>query len=370
LSASDRKLSERLHYDQGGGYRVREGDAELLARAITELESRLEAAEARAQARTVDTVCDGCNRTLRVNLPALSEFEAERDRLRDALIKLGQRAELEIRGARSQLSNEAVFAQVVLDRICSALAQPTLQVGRAPECGAKDPLSDRRCALPLRHAGDHDGPSATQPAKRLTIADHLPACAEDLRRELHVEIERLRNLAISGGATPHDLRTEADRLDFIVRQFVPTAHDDQQGGKPVDAPADRTHPPLTFALLRAANAIRQREWDAGNQITLAYRGNELAGEVGEACNELKKLERERLGIKGSRTTIEKTMQELADVVICSDLAAMAIGGDLGAAVASKFNNTSTKVGLGVYLMPGWVGAKDGSLHPDAEEPAP
>jgi len=101
--------------------------------------------------------------------------------------------------------------------------------------------------------------------------------------------------------------------------------------------------------LREANAARQKEWDTGNQITLAYRGNELAGEVGEACNILKKLERERLGIKGSRATVEQLAEELADVVICADLIAMDAGIDLDAAVRAKFNATSKKVGLRTRL---------------------
>ncbi len=101
----------------------------------------------------------------------------------------------------------------------------------------------------------------------------------------------------------------------------------------------------TYPTLREANTARQKEWDAGNQITLAYRGNELAGEVGEACNVLKKLERERLGIRGSRATKEQLAEELADVVICADLIAMDAGIDLDAAVRSKFNATSEKVGL-------------------------
>ncbi len=52
--------------------------------------------------------------------------------------------------------------------------------------------------------------------------------------------------------------------------------------------------------LRSANTLRQAEWDRESRIDLSYRGNELAGEVGEACNIIKKLERERLGIAGSR----------------------------------------------------------------------
>lgn len=102
--------------------------------------------------------------------------------------------------------------------------------------------------------------------------------------------------------------------------------------------------------LRAANRARQAEWDPGDQLTLAYRGNELAGEVGEACNVIKKLERERLGIAGSRDTIEHLAEELADVVICADLIAMAAGIDLDAAVREKFNATSKKVGLRTRLV--------------------
>ena len=103
--------------------------------------------------------------------------------------------------------------------------------------------------------------------------------------------------------------------------------------------------------LREANIARQKEWDAGNQITLTYRGNELAGEVGEACNIMKKLERERLGIRGSRATVEQLAEELADIVICTDLVAMSEGIDLDAAVAAKFNATSEKVGLATRLVP-------------------
>lgn len=107
---------------------------------------------------------------------------------------------------------------------------------------------------------------------------------------------------------------------------------------------------LSFKTLRDANASRQTEWDSGNVIDLAYRGNELAGEVGEASNVIKKLERERLGIRGSRATIDDLAQELADVIICTDLIAHAAGIDLGKAVAEKFNATSEKVGLATMIM--------------------
>lgn len=103
--------------------------------------------------------------------------------------------------------------------------------------------------------------------------------------------------------------------------------------------------------LREANRARQAEWDPGKQITLEYRGNELAGETGEACNIIKKLARERLGIRGSRATVQELADELADVVICADLIALAEGIDLDAAVAAKFNATSAKMGLVTRLAP-------------------
>lgn len=105
----------------------------------------------------------------------------------------------------------------------------------------------------------------------------------------------------------------------------------------------------TYTSLRDANAARDKEWGCG-KLDLSFRGNELAGEVGEACNVIKKLERERLGIQGSRDTLEHLAEELADVVICADLIAIQAGVDLEAAVARKFNATSEKVGLKTRLV--------------------
>lgn len=103
---------------------------------------------------------------------------------------------------------------------------------------------------------------------------------------------------------------------------------------------------LTFEELRAASARRQIEWTGdAPKADLAYAGNELAGEVGEACNVIKKLERERRGLRGSRATVQQLAEEIADVIICADLIAQQTGIDLGAAVVAKFNATSDKVGL-------------------------
>lgn len=106
-----------------------------------------------------------------------------------------------------------------------------------------------------------------------------------------------------------------------------------------------------FKTLREANTARQAEWDPTSQITPPFRCTELAGEVGEACNVVKKLERERMGIRGSRDSVEHLAEELADIMICVDLIAMDYEIDLTAAIVEKFNSTSTKNHLTTMLEP-------------------
>lgn len=111
---------------------------------------------------------------------------------------------------------------------------------------------------------------------------------------------------------------------------------------------------VSFVDLRRANAERQKEWcpDPGQQPDLSFRGNELAGEVGEACNIVKKLERERHGWAGSRASIGDLAEEIADMIICADLLALAAGisaEDLMAAVVGKFNAVSEARGFRTRL---------------------
>lgn len=100
--------------------------------------------------------------------------------------------------------------------------------------------------------------------------------------------------------------------------------------------------------LRTANVARNIEW-ATQELSLSFRGNELAGEVGEACNLLKKLDRERMGMKGSRANPAQIAEELADIIICVDLIAMDLGIDLANAVIGKFNKTSEEHGMNTQL---------------------
>ncbi|MCP4078901.1 MAG: MazG-like family protein [Pirellulaceae bacterium] len=102
---------------------------------------------------------------------------------------------------------------------------------------------------------------------------------------------------------------------------------------------------MSFDILRKSNEARHLEWAGGESLPLSFRGVELGGEAGEACNEIKKIERIRLGLVGGKEDLGALADELADVIICADLIAMDLGIDLGEAVAKKFNRTSTKYGL-------------------------
>ncbi|WP_421416497.1 MazG-like family protein [Agrobacterium tumefaciens] len=99
---------------------------------------------------------------------------------------------------------------------------------------------------------------------------------------------------------------------------------------------------LSLSDLQAVHELRQAEWCPDQQPDLSFRGNELAGEVGEACNVIKKLERERHGWRGSRASMEDLKAEVADVIHCATLVAITAGFDLERAVISKFNETSQK----------------------------
>lgn len=68
---------------------------------------------------------------------------------------------------------------------------------------------------------------------------------------------------------------------------------------------------LTRAIIR-----RNQLWGGVGGIPLLFRNVELVGEVGEVCNVIKKLYRDRMRWVGSRATVEQLADELGDVVIC------------------------------------------------------
>lgn len=74
----------------------------------------------------------------------------------------------------------------------------------------------------------------------------------------------------------------------------------------------------------------------------------LTGEVGEAANIVKKMNRARDGIPGNSETSEHLKEmladELADIAVYLDLIVQAAGFDLEQIREQKFNKTSRKIG--------------------------
>ena len=97
--------------------------------------------------------------------------------------------------------------------------------------------------------------------------------------------------------------------------------------------------------LRDVNTARAEAWAEGEDIDALFHATELGGECGEVLNEVKKLERERRGWRGSRSSVDKLAEEMGDVLICLDKLAARYGVDLEKATRAKFNATSEKVGL-------------------------
>lgn len=106
---------------------------------------------------------------------------------------------------------------------------------------------------------------------------------------------------------------------------------------------------LDFKQLRAANDERAAIWDPDGVLNVEFASIELAGEVGEALNKIKKYIRWHKNLPGGECDLCAIMDELGDVVICADLLARALGQDLGSAVGNKFNKTSKKHGFATML---------------------
>ena len=100
------------------------------------------------------------------------------------------------------------------------------------------------------------------------------------------------------------------------------------------------------------NAARCNRWHPGLSWSLSDWATATAGELGEACNVIKKLNRLRDGVVGN-TSKDKDREyllaclahELADTFTYLDLLATAAGIDLQACVTRKFNDVSIKHGF-------------------------
>jgi NTP pyrophosphatase (non-canonical NTP hydrolase) len=109
---------------------------------------------------------------------------------------------------------------------------------------------------------------------------------------------------------------------------------------------------LTFEEFSQTNRARCHEW-MGKADTLHHHTIGLAGEVGELCNVVKKMDRVANGRPGVFPPApEDIAGEVADVLIYLDLVAMHLGVDLETALVAKFNATSRKYGFPQQLPEG------------------
>lgn len=115
--------------------------------------------------------------------------------------------------------------------------------------------------------------------------------------------------------------------------------------------------PLTFDDLRVANRARLPQFKNrlgkpahsqpdGSDWSLAEWCNAVTGELGEAENLIKKIQRGDMTLEGARPLLA---DELADIATYLDILSFRAGVDLGEAVVKKFNEVSDRVGCAVYL---------------------
>lgn len=112
---------------------------------------------------------------------------------------------------------------------------------------------------------------------------------------------------------------------------------------------------MTFKTFSAANRARCESPSGFNHHILSWSLSDwftaTMGELGEAANVAKKLNRVRDGVKGNKESEdelrEKLRLELADTFIYLDLLAAHEGIDLEQAVKDSWNNKSRQIG---YLL--------------------
>lgn len=106
--------------------------------------------------------------------------------------------------------------------------------------------------------------------------------------------------------------------------------------------------PLTFRRLRQTNLRRCRRWHPIESWTLSDWAMATAGELGEACNALKKIKRfddkmQQKGVAVSREVLVRLAKlEIGDTLIYLDLLAARLGVTLEACAVETFNRVSMR----------------------------
>lgn len=114
---------------------------------------------------------------------------------------------------------------------------------------------------------------------------------------------------------------------------------------------------LNFGQLRIANTMRLPQFKNskgepahskpdGSDWSLGEWMNAVVGEVGEAANIIKKVQRGDMTMEEARPLLAK---EYADIVTYLDILSFRSGVDLGLATLNKFNEVSMRVGSTVRI---------------------
>lgn len=112
-------------------------------------------------------------------------------------------------------------------------------------------------------------------------------------------------------------------------------------------------PAFDMKLFRKLNVERSNQWHGDTRPwTTSDWATAFAGEAGEVCDAVKKLNRYRDGIgmerakgKDEAKYLQDLADEIADAYIYIDLLAHHEGIDLGKAIQKKFNEVSEKYGF-------------------------
>jgi NTP pyrophosphatase (non-canonical NTP hydrolase) len=130
---------------------------------------------------------------------------------------------------------------------------------------------------------------------------------------------------------------------------------------------------MKFKSFSSANRRRCEHPDGFNHAIGSWSGSDwmtaLVGEIGEAANLIKKLNRSRDGVRGNKQTDEvlhtNLALELGDAFIYLDLIAQRYGIDLGEAARRSFNMKSAEIGYRVELL---ADGSCASVLPPVEKP--
>jgi NTP pyrophosphatase (non-canonical NTP hydrolase) len=142
----------------------------------------------------------------------------------------------------------------------------------------------------------------------------------------------------------------------IVEQLADEVVAEREGRQEAEREAARMRVLLNFDDLRRANVLRCEEvFHLINDWSPTDWATAMAGECGEACNEVKKLRR----LDGADSSIDTPEErerlrevigkEIADLVIYADLLAARLDIDLAGAIIEKFNEVSAKRGSSITL---------------------